>query len=94
MTQATPTHSTFAKKLNETFTCSELGDLNLSSVETLPDHEDSNREPFTLIFKSDNKNPAAQGIYELSHPDMGTLGIFLVPVGADDTGVEYEAIFN
>jgi hypothetical protein len=35
-----------------------------------------------------------QGMYELQHAHLGTLELFLVPVGQDHTGLYYEAVFN
>jgi hypothetical protein len=33
-------------------------------------------------------------MYRLSHPDVGDLDVFLVPVGASDLGVAYEVSFG
>jgi hypothetical protein len=35
-----------------------------------------------------------QQIYSLDHASMGRLSIFLVPIGADAGGTQYEAIFS
>jgi hypothetical protein len=51
------------------------------------------REPFSLEFVG--RPPAhAQGMYRLSHPRLGDLEVFLVPVGASDAGVAYEVSFG
>jgi hypothetical protein len=51
------------------------------------------REPFSLEFVG---RPAAhaQRMYRLSHPQVGDLEVFLVPVGASDAGVAYEVSFG
>jgi hypothetical protein len=50
-------------------------------------------EPFSLEFVG--PAPALeQRTYQLQHPALGSLEIFVVPVGLDDEGVRYEAIFN
>jgi hypothetical protein len=33
-------------------------------------------------------------VYGVEHDRLGTFDLFLVPVGADETGVSYEAVFN
>jgi hypothetical protein len=35
-----------------------------------------------------------QAIYQLEHDRMGTMDIFLVPIGPDGQGMGYEAVFN
>jgi hypothetical protein len=35
-----------------------------------------------------------QGTWEITHPVLGPIGIFLVPVGQEEAGFLYEAIFN
>jgi len=51
-------------------------------------------QPFSLCFKSQTHVVHPQGIYELTHPVMGTLSIFLVPSGRADDGVYYDAVFT
>lgn len=62
---------------------------------------DANRNPnirseaFRLIFRGPEKERYfEQRIFTLSHADRGEMVIFLVPIGPDDTGMRYEAIFN
>ena len=35
-----------------------------------------------------------QGIHKLQHAELGEGELFLVPVGKDKDGFEYEAVFN
>jgi hypothetical protein len=35
-----------------------------------------------------------QRTYEVEHQDMGLFALFLVPIGPDDEGMRYEAVFN
>jgi hypothetical protein len=51
------------------------------------------RAPFALEFDGPPDVPLPQCIYPLTHPVMGTLKIFLVPVGANADKRMYEAIF-
>ena len=50
-------------------------------------------ESFSLLFEGPKDRPLSQGLFELSHPGLGALEIFLVPVGVDGTR-HYEAVFN
>jgi hypothetical protein len=51
-------------------------------------------EQFSLFFLGPPEAPTAQGLYQLTHAQLGTLEIFLVPIGKDQVGVQYEAVFN
>jgi hypothetical protein len=54
----------------------------------------SGRKPFSIIFRGPLDPPLSQAIYPLAHPGLGELEIFLVPVGADESGMRYEAVFS
>lgn len=51
------------------------------------------REPFSLVFRGPAEPALAQAIQPLRHPRLGTLALFLVPIGADGDGRRYEAVF-
>ena len=51
-------------------------------------------EPFSLLFRGPLTPLLPQRIHRLAHPELGTLEIFIVPVGPDGAGQRYEAIFN
>jgi len=61
---------------------------------------DSGRDrTFSLMFRSGLLGPEknmylTQGTYKLGQEDLGSLDIFLVPIGPDKAGMRYEAIFN
>lgn len=52
------------------------------------------QEVFALVFHGSEKRFLNQGIHKLRHNHMGEIDIFLVPVGRDQHGFHYEAIFN
>lgn len=52
------------------------------------------RQPFGLVFRGPLEPALPQRIYRLSHPEMGTHEIFLVPIARKAEGLEYEAIFT
>jgi Domain of unknown function (DUF6916) len=53
------------------------------------------RHGFSVIFRSALPGHVPQGIYHLEHERMGSLELFLVPIGPrGGTGMCYEAVFN
>jgi hypothetical protein len=82
--------------------------LNLYKVEDLPAQRDLaakrklaegeetqiKEESFSLIFRGPLDEPLRQRTHKIKHYALGQLEIFLVPVGKDDGGRYYEAIFN
>ena len=52
------------------------------------------RAPFSLLFQAAAECRLPQGIYSLTHPELGTLDLFLVPMQPDERGTLYEAVFN
>jgi len=52
--------------------------------------------PFNLLFRG--PHPAcdrlSQQIYVFEHPAVGTMEIFVVPLGPDEKGMRFEAVFN
>jgi hypothetical protein len=51
-------------------------------------------EAFSLFFHGPSDPFMLQGIHKLKHENLGELGIFLVPIGQDNDGFQYEAVFN
>ena len=52
------------------------------------------RESFALVFQFESSDVLPQAIYELTHDQIGAFSLFLVPVGQNENGVYYEAVFN
>jgi len=52
------------------------------------------QETFSIYFHGPSDLFMAQGIHKLKHAELGELDIFLVPVGQDKDGFQYEAVFN
>ena len=57
--------------------------------------ERGTRAPFSLIFRSaGERRHAPQRVYTVRHAELGAMEIFLVPIGADEGGMRYEAVFT
>jgi hypothetical protein len=52
------------------------------------------QEQFSLMFQGPGEIFMPQGMYTLTHRTLGTFDLFLVPIGKDDNGFSYEAVFN
>ena len=86
----------FAENLNTKFSVRvdanrtiELELTGITESNSAPNHEQ-----FALAFRGPADVYLPQQIYPLEHQRLGTMSIFLVPVGRDEQGFEYEAIFN
>ena len=84
-------NSTFALKLGETTVDLALTEATRQVVRPFPGMM---RQPFSLIFRSTSQVVLPQRMYALKHAAMGTIDIFLVPIGRDVHGVVYQAIYN
>ena len=52
------------------------------------------QEVFSLFFHGPSNPFISQGTHTLKHSHLGELELFLVPVGKDKDGFQYEAAFN
>ena len=52
------------------------------------------QEVFSLFFHGPPTPFVSQGIHTLKHSHLGELELFLVPVGQNKDGFQYEAAFN
>jgi len=92
----TITMEMFSNVLNTPFQMhygnSETAELKLIGVRDLgssPTHTQ-----FSLTFLGPLTCPPSQRIYKVEHAALGELQIFLVPVARNESGLEYEAIYN
>ena len=90
------TQKAFADQIDTKFTLILEGfdpiELKLSRVSDV--NESNGAEAFSLIFKGPGEFVLRQSTYQLQHDVMGAIVIMLVPVGKDEQGVDYEAVFN
>lgn len=70
--------------------------LRLAAVdEPGPQPQAPRPDPFALVFIGPGDPRLVQRIHRLEHEVLGTLELFLVPIGPDDGGgLRYEAVFN
>jgi hypothetical protein len=92
------TRQDFAQYLHQTFyihapslapIAAEL--IEVSELSTPPSDR---RAPFSIVFRTQQRDQyLIQAIYQVEHAEMGTLDLFLVPLGPDAEGMRYEAVF-
>ncbi|HKP89927.1 MAG TPA: hypothetical protein VJT75_08120 [Thermoleophilaceae bacterium] len=97
---------TFANRIGEAFeavTASAEGrlDLVLSECEESPHgppeelREQFGRVPFSLIFHAPERDRyAPQQTFTLRHPELGEFELFMVPLGPDERGMQYQAVIS
>jgi hypothetical protein len=93
------TRQTFDDLVNQPFQLSlDAQPLSLDLIECKSlrngQEEDGEREPFSLVFRGPAEPILAQQIHPLAHSSIGSIEIFLVPLGPTKGGMKYEAIFT
>jgi hypothetical protein len=52
------------------------------------------RAPFSIVFLGPREQALPQGTYRVEHAAIGAFELFLVPIGPDEAGMRYEAVFG
>ena len=90
------THALFSEHLNTTFRVI-LDDSNSIEMKLTELSElllSPQQERFAVVFKGPKEPFLGQGTRQFVHDQMGAFDLFIVPIGADETSVNYEATFN
>lgn len=99
---ASLTEEEFSKHVNSIFSVNldakNRVDLELVQVKSYmkKQGEAEGMERFSVYFTGPARPFLTQRTYSLSNEGMGTIDLFLVPIGldADSNGFRYEAVFN
>jgi hypothetical protein len=89
-------HSEFSKYLNSNFRVriNEEQTVDAQLVEVSELLISPRQERFSLVFRTSNDFFLGQGLRDMEHDEMGKCELFLVPIGRDERGTSYEAVFN
>ncbi len=99
----TVTLETFAPHVGEPFEIQPADGAALAAtllaVEPVPGGRDAarlgvRRVPFSVVWRAPRGADVPQQICAVRHPALGTLELFLVPIGPDEVGMRYEAVFT
>jgi hypothetical protein len=90
------TKNMFEENLNTRFWLEYEGmePYALDLVEVTNGYSSARQEQFSLRFRGDRNQVYPQRIYAMQHDSIGDFDLFLVPIGRDDSGTFYEAVFN
>jgi len=98
------TKDSFAPYLGQTFRVQldpdnvvELELTEVTEFDSRPEQPVSGvrRDPFSIVFRGPVETPLDQGTHHIEHDVIGVIEtLFMTPVGADQNGRYYEAVFN
>ena len=99
------TLSTFSDRLGQTFrVCPPSSDpleielINATDLGPKPKAPQGTpvkrQSSFSLLFRGPMEPILPQKMYPFEHPELGKFDLFIVPVGPDQAGQVYEAVFN
>lgn len=90
------THEEFSKHLNTKFRIYidetqviEAALTDVSELLTSP-----RQERFSIVFRTSNETFLGQGTRRFEHDQMEAFDLFIVPIGRDEEGIDYESVFN
>jgi hypothetical protein len=69
-------------------------ELEVAEASSLKSPSPRETPPFRIILRSREGWRAPQGMFRISHPTLGDLDLFAVPIGPDAEGFCYEILFN
>lgn len=68
--------------------------IELDLIELKDGPSTPRQEQFALRFRGSRNRVLPQRLYPMKHDSIGAFDLFLVPIGQDETGTFYEAVFN
>lgn len=69
--------------------------LTLISANKLPNSAAlGDREAFSIVFRGEGSVVLEQQIYRMRNDKLGEMDLFIVPIGPDEKGMCYEAVFS
>src|ERR1044071_6794722 len=90
----TCTEDTFLDHLNTRFRVTESADPLFVELVKVTPLSTAGQVQFSIQFQGPENPFLPQRIYTLEHEALGRFELFLVPVGKNSSGFEYEAVFN
>ena len=90
------TRDDFAAQLNTTFDIFLTDDAAVEAelIEVTEQRKLGKAEGFAILFLAPLTAPIIQQNCKVEHPTLGSFELFLVPVGQNEAGIQYESVFN
>jgi hypothetical protein len=88
-------YENFEKLVNTKFEVKDFDEkIELELFEIADRKITAQQEIFSLLFRGPNDKVLSQGIFNLGNEDFSDTEIFLVPIGQNEEGITYQAVFN
>ena len=90
------TQQMFSENLNSRFQMhhESSGTIGLELIQVVDHGSTDTHEQFSLLFLGPVDGPVIQNVYRVEHDKLGAFDLFVVPIGKDGSGVQYEAVIN
>ncbi len=89
-----PSRSAFAGCIGNTFRiCASEDRAETVTLIEVKEGSSGPKEQFSVIFRGGQGDYLPQRIYPMEHEGLGRMDLFLVPIGPDDQGMLYQAVF-
>ena len=83
------------QQLQIQFAPNVLMHAELIEVKAMEFKDQPNRKSFSILLRTAQKGEYyQQGTFKVTHTHLGEHMLFMVPIGPDDKGMCYEAMFN
>ena len=96
MTIENLTSKNFLEQLHTTFQAvrPDAVGLPLELIEVVDYADNPKLEQFSLVFRGPRTPWLQQGMVQLEHSALGSMELFITPLGFDEVGMKYQAIIN
>jgi hypothetical protein len=97
MASSLPSKASFGEQVGSTFEVvfPDVEAMTATLTDLTEGHQSPGFEQFSMVFTGPAEAPIQQGMCHLDHAVLGTMDLFLVPIGRDASGgLQYEAVFN
>jgi hypothetical protein len=86
----------FARAVGSTFILkdTEGQSVGIELAEVSEARERPHQLSFSITFLAPESMAVEQGLYDVEHEGLGTMQLFLVPVGMKEGRMELESVFN
>ena len=88
--------NSFSEHLNTKFRAHTTDDkcVELELIEATDLGSNARQEQFSMLFRGPLDTALDQRMYKIEHASLGSFDLFVVPIGKDQSGRNYEVIFN
>jgi hypothetical protein len=72
----------------------ELELVSVTPTPTNPNEIERRRTPFSILFRGPQEPVLPQRTYAFENETLGRFEMFIVPIGPDESSMQYEAVFS